>query len=254
MRVKIKKAILLGYTLLLCVSIAVAGICLIAQCLLLYRSGAQPYSTESVAKAFSQIAAPVYFCGVMVVLSLFLKHLFPVPRKKAEKNYPFILRRLQQSTDLSACPRELQEEIQKLRRRQRLIRILSWLFLAVGGIVFLSHGANPDNFHQSDINASMVKAMYILLPSMLLPFGFGVFAAYYGKRNMQKEIELLKGAPTDAKTAISATSQAQRPVVYLRFCILAIAVFLICFGYFIGGAADVLTKAVNICTECIGLG
>ncbi|MBQ8324841.1 MAG: thioredoxin [Clostridia bacterium] len=33
-----------------------------------------------------------------------------------------------------------------------------------------------------------------------------------------------------------------------------IAVALIVLGRTSGGAADVLTKAINICTECIGLG
>lgn len=40
----------------------------------------------------------------------------------------------------------------------------------------------------------------------------------------------------------------------LRLTLLAIAAALIVFGAFNGGARDVLVKAVNICTECIGLG
>ena len=36
--------------------------------------------------------------------------------------------------------------------------------------------------------------------------------------------------------------------------ILAAAVLLLIWGFVSGGAADVLTKAINICTECIGLG
>ncbi|MBR6784589.1 MAG: thioredoxin [Clostridia bacterium] len=40
----------------------------------------------------------------------------------------------------------------------------------------------------------------------------------------------------------------------LRFSVLLIALVLLIYGYILGGTADVLTKAVNICTECIGLG
>ena len=39
-----------------------------------------------------------------------------------------------------------------------------------------------------------------------------------------------------------------------KFVILGIAVTALVVGFFMGGYADVLTKAVNICTECIGLG
>ncbi|MBR2311262.1 MAG: thioredoxin [Oscillospiraceae bacterium] len=35
---------------------------------------------------------------------------------------------------------------------------------------------------------------------------------------------------------------------------LCVAVVCILVGYFSGGTEDVLTKAVNICTECVGLG
>ena len=38
-----------------------------------------------------------------------------------------------------------------------------------------------------------------------------------------------------------------------RVSILALSVLLIVVGIFNGGAEDVLQKAINICTECIGL-
>ena len=40
----------------------------------------------------------------------------------------------------------------------------------------------------------------------------------------------------------------------IRYALLIAAAALALFGFFSGGTADVLTKAVNICTECIGLG
>ena len=40
----------------------------------------------------------------------------------------------------------------------------------------------------------------------------------------------------------------------LRLTILFLAVFFVVYGLITGGTADVLTKAINICTECIGLG
>ena len=39
-----------------------------------------------------------------------------------------------------------------------------------------------------------------------------------------------------------------------RIVILFVALFFGVYGLLNGGAADVLTKAINICTECIGLG
>lgn len=40
----------------------------------------------------------------------------------------------------------------------------------------------------------------------------------------------------------------------LRWALLAVAVVLLLWGLLSGGAEYVLTKAANICSECIGLG
>ncbi len=40
----------------------------------------------------------------------------------------------------------------------------------------------------------------------------------------------------------------------MKAILVCLAAVLILFGFFTGGTADVLTKAVNICTECVGLG
>lgn len=41
---------------------------------------------------------------------------------------------------------------------------------------------------------------------------------------------------------------------FIRGIILAISLLFILLGIFNSGADDVLIKAINICTECIGLG
>ena len=45
-----------------------------------------------------------------------------------------------------------------------------------------------------------------------------------------------------------------KTLLIIKSVIIVIAVGAIIFGALIGGYADVLTKAINICTECIGLG
>ena len=49
--------------------------------------------------------------------------------------------------------------------------------------------------------------------------------------------------------SLSGTRLGDVPLAFLPM-----AVGLLLYGFFAGGTADVLTKAVNICTECIGLG
>ncbi len=251
---KWKPLLLWSYRILLSLSIVAAGICLAAQCLLLYRSGDHPFSPETVAAAFCQIAGPVHFCGAMVLLGFFLKPLLPCPKSRPEKNYGLILSRLESTIDLNACPRELQQAIHGVLLRRALVQSIGWALLVLGSLVFLLYGANPANFHTAQINGSMVHAAARLLPCMAIPFGYGIFAAYYQKKSMQKEIALLKTAPNDAKCVPEPEPVKPDRTVFFRWGILAAAVILLFGGYFMGGAVDVLTKAVNICTECIGLG
>ncbi len=249
-----KYSVLWLYRVLLSLSIVAAGICLAAQCLLIYRSGPQPFSPERVALAFGQIALPVYLCACMVLLGLLLKPWLPVPGKNTEKNYEFILSRLEASVNLELCPDSLRLGVTKLNIRKRLIYILGWNILLISSIVFLLFGARPENFDPMAINSSMINAMHWLIPCMALPFFYSLFAVYYRRSIVQKQITLLRTAPAEAKCAAASQKAPSRNANWLRWTILAAAAALIVGGYLMDGAVDVLTKAVNICTECIGLG
>ena len=68
---------------------------------------------------------------------------------------------------------------------------------------------------------------------------------------MEREINLLKGiSGTKAPETVGKPSR----VGYVRIALYAVAMVLIVLGIHNGGMRDVLIKAINICTECIGLG
>ncbi|MBQ8769226.1 MAG: thioredoxin [Oscillospiraceae bacterium] len=48
--------------------------------------------------------------------------------------------------------------------------------------------------------------------------------------------------------------KADRKLLYIRLAVLGLALGVIVGGFVAGGTADVLAKAVAICTECVGLG
>ena len=57
------------------------------------------------------------------------------------------------------------------------------------------------------------------------------------------------------KTAPSSVPAIKaRTLLYLRLALLCVGIGIFVYGFFAGGTADVMTKAVNICTECVGLG
>ena len=254
---KTKQRIHLIYGIILSAMLIIAGLCLIVACVGIYNSGDKPFTPDSVAAAFSGIAVPVYLCLALIVGGFVLDGIFPGEKRKlpVEKQYPVILRRLRERLDLSSCDPVMSNAIRKLQKSRKLRKNIALGLLILGSIVFLCYGLNPKNFHQSEITQSMENAMWVLLPCMFIPFGYSIFAAYYEIASIKKEITLTKEAlgGTAGQANVSCpVSQKRTP--WLRYGILVVAVVFLVYGFFAGGTNDVLTKAINICTECVGLG
>lgn len=242
--------------IVLSVSIILAGLCLMWACLSIYRSGDQPFSRESVAAAFGPISLPVYLCLGLTALSLLAELLLPQAKVKTPpvRQTRMILRRLQEKTDLSLCSEDLRSQVQALRSTRKLYDRICLTVLVLSSILFLTYGLNPSNFHQTQINQSMIRAMFWLLPCSAIPFGCGIFAAHKNRASMAQELALLKTAPKESRIAAPKPRNHRRRDFLLRTGLLAVGIVILVYGFLAGGTADVLTKAVNICTECVGLG
>lgn len=257
---KTKKILRIVYDIAITAALAAAGVCLIAACVAIYRSGPNPgdhpFTREVVAAHFAPIALPVWVCIGLAAVGLILRPLLPAsPAPKADMTAT-ALKRLTVRTDLSACPAELKAAVEKERRLRRVHhRITLGLFL-IGAAVFLWYALDMDHFHISQISPAMTAAMWVLLPCMGIPFSYGVFAAYFGRCSQKRELTLLKQAPAEAVSPSPAPMEAvkTRAVLFLRCALVGLALGLLVGGFVKGGWMDVLTKAINICTECIGLG
>lgn len=90
------------------------------------------------------------------------------------------------------------------------------------------------------------EKLKLLLPGFVLWLAaLAAVLAFHGGESNQSS--LIGRAVQPAK------APEDKPAV-LRRILLLLAVALILLGIFCGGARDVLVKAANICTECIGLG
>lgn len=242
------------YGILLSCVIILAGICLMVACVGIYRSGDEPFSREAVAAAFSPISIPVYLCLAMVLAGFVLKALLPHPAEKAAaiKQLGVMRNRLLARADLETCDGAVKAAILAEQKRRNKQNITCAAILGACASVFLLYALDSSHFHPSKINASMVSAMWVLVPCVAVAFAACLLTVSIRNKSLQQEIALLKQCPKlpDAK------SEAVKPdaTKKVRYVILAAAIALAIFGFCTGGTADVLTKAVNICTECIGLG
>lgn len=246
------------YGIVQSVAIAAAGICLMTACVSIYSLGDHPFSREVVADTFSGIAIPVYLCLGLIAGGFILDLVLPRDTVKlsAGKQHALVLKRLHSKTDLSQCDESLCSAVQSQQKSRSLHKKVSTVLLLCASVIFLTYALNPNNFHRSEINSSMIRAMYVLLPCLAVSFGYAVFSAYHAISSMEKEIELLKQAGSEAKKAASEIPPVQhcKCLRTVRTIVLLVGVVFLIYGFWAGGTADVLTKAVNICTECVGLG
>lgn len=246
------------YNILLSIVIVIAGICLIAGVLNIYNSGDQPFSREVVAATFSGIAFPVYLCIAMIIISFVLEVFLPSDKEKTptQKDYAGLTARLYLKKDIKQGDDSIREEILALQKNRKLHIAIRTIVIAITSIIFFVYASNGDNFHQSEINSSMIKAMYVLIPCWLVSFAYALFVSIHNEKSWKKELELVKQLPSADKndTFNIEETASEKKLNLSRSVILVAAVIFIVYGIITGGTVDVLTKAINICTECIGLG
>lgn len=259
----LKKRIHLIYGICLSIAAIVAGICFMAACCYIYFGGLandapQIYTPDIVASTFAKISIPVYLCLALVIGGIILQLALPLEKAKTvpEKNLPLILSRLQAKTDLAQCDATLQADIAAERKQRRILCILCAGLLAVGSVIFLVFACNGNNWG-SNSTPVMVTAMYLMIGCLAAPLALTIYAAYFNRNSIQREIEMMKQASTQApKKAEKPEPKAQNRFLMpgIQIVILAIGLALVILGACNQGTVDILNKAVAICTECVGLG
>ncbi len=219
---------------------------------------AQIYTRQIVAESFAKIAIPVYACLILVIGGMVLKLVLPTekPRLKPEKNLPLILQRLQEKTDLASCDENLRKAVAQERKLRRELSSLSAISLCMAFLLVLCYVCDANNWG-SNSTPSMVSAVSVMFATLAIPFAVTIYTLYRSRKSMTKEIELMRQAAAQAPKAVEKAeikARSSKPVNIARIVILAAAVVLVVLGACNEGTKDILTKAVNICTECVGLG
>lgn len=243
------------YGILLSISILLAGVCLIAGCLSIYFSDDGAYSGTAVAETFASVAAPVYLCITLTVIGFIFELFLPSDSKAAKggRADEFILARHKSTRDLTQGGEDITAKVYGERRTRKTNSLFLTVLICVLSAVFLVFALDPDSYTTDDINGSVIGMMYVLIPCSVLCFGAAVYTVYRNGNSIKREIELLKQLPA-AKKSESEEDVGDKKINAVRYGILLISIGVLVFGFVMGGTADVLTKAINICTECIGLG
>ena len=238
--------------------IVILGVLFIWACLDIYTSGPRAYSAEAIAQRFSRISIPVYITIAAVFGGIAIALFLPSEEKKSKspQRDAVVLQRLKNKVGALEAPEKAicDKEI-RLRRTARIVADCVFFGLLVYPAVYLN---DATHFSVEHLNADIIKAVIItMVPALLGLTGYWIYHLI-AVASMRREIACYKKAlvagQKQQKVDSAVNSTGIIPVHCVRGILLAVAALWILLGVLNGGAADVLKKAIAICTECIGLG
>ena len=246
--------------------LVVTGILFIVSCVGIYKLGDRPFTVENISAAFSRINVPVYITLAVVVINAVISlvcaknETFPKTLVHKDK----LLSKLEAKLDRSKCSADALAAIEKEKKLRKMTVCIAALLCTAAAGVILAYAFNFTNFGE-DYNQSVVALSLLVLPLFLVAAGICLAASIISSESTNRQISTVKSAIADgakAQSTNSSTTNASqkstksfsRVLLYTRLGVMAIALVFIVLGIVNGGMADVLSKAINICTECIGLG
>lgn len=169
-------------------------------------------------------------------------------------------------------------------RGRRIARGACGGICAVCAVMAARYLANPAHFTSRELEPVIGRMLWHIAPWTLVGFACAILCECFCGRSLRREIDLAtrsvkrasvenartdSGVPRERKTysgeeasienaqtdsGASREKRARLAKTAARAAMFALAVALLALGAANGGMRDVLVKAINICTECIGLG
>ena len=254
------KYIKLIYGVALSVLLIVTGVLLMAACINIYNIGNRPFTVENISGEFAKISAFVWltvgatFVGIVLTLAL----PSDIGKLKASKDKKATLSRLMQKLNQEACDQEKLTLIKKEQKRRIILRTTAIALCVIAALPAVIYALNFNNF-SGDYNASVISACLWVLPCTFISMGICIALVYLENASFELQSGYVKSALAEAKGSFCSKTNEKphsnsKIVTGIRIAVAVAALALIVAGILNGGMADVLSKAINICTECIGLG
>ncbi len=259
----------LVYKIVLSVLTAVVAALFIMQVCRIY-FGVGSYTRALVISYLKQIAVPFWLWIAVIFIGFVLWEVLPPEGKqKYGQDVRYSLYRLKKKLPVKA-EGDLLQDAAAVAKYDKILKII-WAICAAACVIFAAAGLtyllNFDNFPAQNLIPEMVNAVINVFPFVICAFALCIGASIYSGYSAKKQLPHLKRLAALGKAESPEYNKVER-VYYkavaavqsdaftwtMRAIIFVIGVILVILGVSNGGAGDVLGKAINICTECIGLG
>ena len=247
------------------VAMGIAFICVAAD--IYYSGGAHQgaFTRDIVAGRLQNLAIPfIFLIGAIAVGAIF--PLFGVKIKPTSEHAEKLLSAKRPSEGNGSEYEAAEANYKKLRT----IRLYMWVgeceILLGCTIAVLVYMLNTSHFLSENITGEIFRMVQNVLPWIAVAFatlvGVAIANGIIAKKQVKELKALIKYGSGDPAAPhvpewVTAAKKALTSDITLwvvRGIVFVVAVTFIILGIVNGGANDVLIKAINICTECIGLG
>ena len=263
-----KKAVSFWYSVFLSVFTLALGIAFLASVSDIYfsaKAGEQIFTRANVTQKLLPCFITLGVWIVAVIAGFVLSVLFPSKERKKrgsdpEKIYRKLLTRIPADGN-----EDFKKDLEKVKKAER-VRFFVWCAVGavcvVAGVIILIYAFNPKHFTaEVDFNTDVLNMAKWILPCTVISFLSCIAAAVVERETAKRSLVIVKklvASGAAPKQVLEMDAAAQKRETYtvlgIRIGVAVLAVALIIWGVFNGGARDVFIKAINICTECIGLG
>lgn len=249
------------FLLIVSIQTLLMGSLFIVQILRIYYGNEGVFTKEICSKYLLEILPVIIIWGLVIVASYIYFYIKNNPQKHIAK----ITNTYKLNSLMTICPEFINENldeeytlIKKEKKNRRIAWIINIVIVSLCSLMGLGYLINVKHFDASgDLTQQAIDMGIHLLPWCIIGFISLIIRTLYEEYSAKKEIELIKKIiKTDGKKQKDLYNNKNKNTMVnvARVSIIALSVLLIVVGIFNGGAEDVLQKAINICTECIGLG
>jgi hypothetical protein len=236
------------------------GILFGVQILRIYYGNDHTFTREICGKYLIQILPVIIIWGIVIIAAGIYFNIKNNPQKEIAK----VTNIAKLKTLMIICPEFINEDldeeyslIRKENQKRRISQIVNIIIVSLCSIMGLCYLLNTKHFDASgDLTKQAIDMGIHLLPWCIIGFASLIVTTLYEEYSAKKELEIVKKIiKTDGKKIKETYIKNNNKVINIaRVSLLVLSVLFIVVGIFNGGAEDVLQKAINICTECIGLG
>lgn len=248
--------------IVLSVLLLLTAIAFVVSSVHLYTTGGDtPYSREAVNSYFMNIAPLAFITFAVTIASgVFSLVYHKVSEQKASPMLRGIIERISRRLPEGSTSESFKatKEAEKKHRRTLLFALIG--ISAVFTLTALIFICNPNRYTVDNVNTDIAYSVLIGAVAAVGILAALFVKAIFDERSYKRELDATKAeigrlAPTgELVDDIPEPLGEGHAKLVVRLAVLAIGITFVILGIFNGGMADVLGKAVRICTECIGLG